>query len=509
MKLFKTPQTKELDEYTIQHEPVDSFVLMERASLAFFNKMLPYLEGDCRICIFAGTGNNGGDALVVARLLLIAGQSVRTFLVNPQNRLSPDCKKAKEKLLAAFPYALMEIDEAEKIIFSSADYVVDGLFGSGLNRPLEGVFAEVVSIINHSGATVFSIDIPSGLFGEDNRNNNPNAIVRADYTFSFQFPKLAFFFSENEPFIGEFSVLDIGLHPQALQDFPSTYFFTEEKDVRSILRPRTKFSHKGTYGHALLIAGSCGKMGAAVLAAKACLRGGCGLLSSYIPSKGYDIMQISVPEAMIECNLHEMVLFDIDLILNDKNRYTAVGIGPGIGTDSKVKHILSDLLKKCKIPIIMDADALNIISESFEMLSRIPKGTILTPHPKEFDRLAGYSSSGYERLQKQLKFAQKHKVTVVLKGANTSVAFPDGRCFFNSTGNPGMATAGSGDVLTGIILSLLAQKYTPEEAALLGVYVHGLAGDFAAGEFSQQGMIAGDIIQSLGKAFLQLNVKND
>jgi len=495
MKLFKTSQIKEIDTYTIQHEPIDSFALMERASLAFFNKMLHFLDGERKICVIAGAGNNGGDALVIARLLLIAGQAVRVFLVNPQNQLSPDCEKAKAKLLAAFPDALTEVDEAEKITILSGDYVVDGLFGSGLNRPLEGIFANVVSIINQSSATVFSIDIPSGLFGEDNRNNNPDAIVRADYTFSFQFPKLAFLLPENESFVGEYSMLDIGLHPQALLDFPSPYYLTEEKDIRSILRPRTKFSHKGTYGHALLIAGSYGKMGAAVLAAKACLRSGCGLLSTYVPPEGNDIMQISVPEAMVESDI------------KDGNKYSAIGIGPGIGTDDFAKQTVSELLKSCNIPTIMDADALNIISESPEMLQRIPKGTVLTPHPKEFDRLAGHSSSGYERLQKQLEFAQEYNVTVVLKGANTSIAFPDGRCFFNTTGNPGMATAGSGDVLTGIILSLLAQKYTPEEAALLGVYLHGLAGDFAAGEFSQHGIIAGDIIQSLGKAFLKLSVK--
>ncbi len=496
MKIFKTSQIKEIDAYTTLHEPVSSFALMERASLAFFNKMLPFLDRDARICVFAGSGNNGGDALVIARLLLISGQAVHVFLVNPQNRLSPDCGKAKAKLLADFPDALTEIGEAAEITVPATGYVVDGLFGSGLNRPLEGVFADVVSIINRIEATVFSIDIPSGLFGEDNRHNNPDTIVRADYTFSFQFPKLAFLLPENESFVGKYSVVDIGLHPQALQNFSSAYFLTEEEDVRSILRPRAKFSHKGTYGHALLIAGSYGKMGAAVLAAKACLRSGCGLLSTHIPSEGYDIMQVSVPEAMVERNAGEMIL----------SRYTAAGIGPGLGTDNQAKHILSGLLKNGRIPVIIDADALNIISESPEMLRQVPEGTILTPHPGEFDRLTGNSPSGYERLQKQLEFAQKYKITVVLKGANTSVAFPDGRCYFNPTGNPGMATAGSGDVLTGIILSLLAQKYTPKEAALAGGYF-GLAGDFAAGEFSQQGMIAGDIIQSLGKAFLKLDIK--
>ena len=502
MKLFKTSQIKEIDQYTIQHEPIDSFTLMKRASCAFVDALFPFLGKGRRICLFAGPGDNGGDALVIARMLLEAGQIVRVFLIHPQNRLSPNCEKAKAELLAAFPDSLTETDEVEKINLVPADYVIDGLFGSGLNRSLEGIFAKTVSLINESGATVFSIDIPSGLFGEDNRLNDKETIVHADYTFSFQIPKLAFLLPENESLVGKFSILDIGLHPQALQDFPSSYYFTEEKDIRAILRPRRRFSHKGDYGHALLIAGSYGMMGAAVLAAKACLRSGCGLLSTAIPREGYEIMQISVPEAMVRfATENEKTLINTDWLLNEKNEFSAIGIGPGLGLGEAAHNTLSALLS-CKIPMIIDADALNRLALSPELLQLLPQGAVLTPHPKEFDRLVGASSSGYERLQKQLVFSQTRQVTVVLKGAYTGVTFPDGRCFFNSTGNPGMATAGSCDVLTGIILSLLAQKYTPEEAALAGVYIHGLAGDLAAETFSQPGMMAGDIVRLLGEAFL-------
>ena len=502
MKIFETCRIKEIDDYTITNEPIASFALMERASCAFLDKMLPYLKTSGQISVFAGPGNNGGDALVVARLLSNMGMQVQVFLVRQGGSLSTDCEKAKEKFCLAFPNMLTEINSVNMIPEPLTGYVVDGLFGSGLSRPLDGIFAEVVALINSSTATVFSIDIPSGLSGEDNFRNRKEAIIRADHTFSFQFPKLSFFLSENEEFIGEFSILDIKLHPQVLHDLPSPYYFMEEKDAKQIAHSysmsfRRKFSHKGDYGHALLIAGSYGKMGAAILAAKACLRTGCGLLSVHVPPEGYVITQISIPEAMVEPEFSpESNHFP--------EKYNAIGIGPGIGVEDDTKTKLFYLLKYSKAPLVIDADALNIISQSPELLREIPPKTILTPHPKEFDRLAGASSSGYERLQKQLEFAEKHHVIVVLKGAHTSIAFPDGRCFFNSTGNPGMATAGSGDVLTGIILSLLAQKYNPEDAALLGVYLHGLAGDIAAVEFSRQSMLAGDIIQSLGKTFLKI-----
>ena len=495
MKFFEASQIKIIDNYTIDNEPIGSFLLMERASCAFTDKVLPLIKTGEPVSVFAGPGNNGGDAFVVARFLALAGITVHVFLVNRSGgSLSADCKKAKEKFCLAFPGRLTEINSVEMITEPLTGYVVDGLFGTGLSRPLEGVFAEVVALINNSRATVFSIDIPSGLLGEDNRQNRKEAIVRADYTFSFQFPKLSFFLPENEEFIGEFSILDINLHPQVLHDLPSPYYFMEEEDVKRMAQPRRKFSHKGDYGHALLVAGSYGKVGAAVLAAKACLRAGCGLLSVHVPLEGIEIVQISVPEAMVEPEI-------LSKTASFLKRYNAVGIGPGMGVDEEAEEMVSYLLKHSEAPLVLDADALNIIAQAPELFQEMPPETIITPHPKEFDRLAGASSSGYERLQKQLNFAEQHRVIVVLKGAHTSIAFPDGRCFFNSTGNPGMATAGSGNVLTGIILSLLAQKYKPEDAALFGVYLHGLAGDIAAGEFSQQSMLAGDIIQFLGKAF--------
>jgi NAD(P)H-hydrate epimerase len=500
MKFFRTSQIKEIDGYTISYEPIDSFALMERASLAFFNEMLPLLDRERLVVVFAGPGNNGGDALVISRYLFIAGVSVSVYLVNPDKKLSPDCALALEKLQNAFPLSVKEIDVPDDVFIPEKSYVVDGLFGSGLSRPIGGFFAEIIRRINNSRADVFSIDIPSGLFGEDNRNNNPETIIKAKYTFSFQFPKLSFLLPENESYVGSWRILDIGLHPQAMENQPSAFYYLEENDIREKLHVRNKFSHKGTFGHALLIAGSYGKMGAAVLSGRAALRTGCGLLSVHLPSLGVDSMQVSLPEAMVEPDENNKIFSGIDLF----EQYDAVAVGPGLGTHETTRKALYRLIEKMNSPVILDADALNLLSGSQDIKGKLPENSILTPHPKEFDRLTSFSASGYERLQKQLDFSAKYRVIVVLKGAHTSISFPDGRCFFNSTGNPGMATAGSGDTLTGIILSLLAQGYFPEDAARMGVYIHGMAGDLAAGKLSQESMLASDISGFLGEVFKSL-----
>jgi NAD(P)H-hydrate epimerase len=503
MKFFKTDQIKAIDAFTVSHEPIDSFALMERASTAFFNEMLPFLEKELPVTVFAGPGNNGGDALVVSRFLLMAGLTVQVYLVNPGKSLSADCNRALEKLKKGYPFSVTEVTDLRQVVIPEKSYIVDGLFGSGLTRPLEGLFAEIVKHINNSRQVVFSIDIPSGLFGEDNRHNNPEAIVKAHYTFSFQFPKLSFLLPENEKQVGDWRILDIGLHPQAIEEQPSSFYYLEEKEIESRLHFRSKFSHKGTYGHAFLIAGSYSKMGAAVLAAKAALKAGCGLLTVHVPAKGVDIMQISQPEAMVDPDADDKVFSSAELSAH----FDAVGVGPGLGLHEKSQKGLLALLETVNRPLVLDADALNMLALSLDMKRKLPENTILTPHPKEFDRLTSPSSSGYERLQKQLDFSQQNKVIVILKGANTCISFPDGRCIFNSTGNPGMATAGSGDTLTGIILSLLAQRYPAEEAAVIGVYIHGMAGDLAARKFSQESLLAGDIADSLGDVFSYLKRK--
>lgn len=269
--------------------------------------------------------------------------------------------------------------------------------------------------------------------------------------------------------------------------------------VNKILKPRDPFTHKGNYGHACLVAGSYGMMGAAVLCAKGCLRSGVGKLTCFIPKVGYGVMQTSIPEAMVKvCG--KKYIKEID----DLNNFDVLGIGPGIGIYKSHALLLQKIFLEYKKPIVIDADALNILSANKKLLQRIPAESIITPHPKEFERLFGKSDSDIERTAQALQMSHQYKIFIVLKGHHTLIAAPDGKTWFNSTGNAGMATGGSGDVLTGILTGLLAQGYSSLEACLLGVYLHGLAGDIAAEELSQNALIAGDIIDNLGNAFKQV-----
>lgn len=501
IKIFATDKVKELDQYTIQHEPISSIDLVERAATVFIHEFCRHYSKQTRIVVFAGQGNNGADALAIARLLNEESYHVETYLFNPTNHLSPDCETNKRRLLNMERVEFTEV-VAEFIppLLSERDVVIDGLFGSGLNRPLTGGYAAVVNYINHSEATVVSIDIPSGLFGEDNRHNDMNAIIKAHQTLTFGFPKLAFLLPENEQYVGEWKVLDIGLHPNIIESEPSTYTLVEEEDISYVLKTRNRFAHKGNFGHALLIAGSKGKMGAALLAAKACLRSGAGLLTVHIPHRCEDVFQGALPEAMLSFDSNDEHFNTVP----ETGSYTAIGVGPGLGQHLESAAALERLLQPNGKPVVLDADALNLVASNKDLQNRIPARSILTPHPKEFDRIVGESTSAYERLMKAQSFAAEHRICIVLKGAYTAVCMPSGNVFFNSCGNPGMATAGSGDVLTGIILGLLAQGYEPENAAVIGVFLHGTAGDLAAAFQSEESMISGDIIDMLGKAYKQI-----
>jgi NAD(P)H-hydrate epimerase len=501
IKIFATGQIKSLDNYTIEHEPVRQVDLVERAATAFTETFLLRYTKQTRVVVLAGQGNNGADALAIARLLVEEHDfiHVETYLFNPATgRLSAACEHNKRRL--------MEISAARLTLVSGPfsppvlgqhDVVIDGLFGSGLNRPLEGGFAAMVAYVNESEATVVSIDMPSGLFGEDNSGNVPKYIMRADETLTFGFPKLSFLLPENAPYVGRWTILDIGLHPNAIAKTPTPYHLVTEADPGKAILPRGKFAHKGDFGHALLVAGSRGKTGAALLAAKACLRSGAGLLTVHLPSCGETAMQSALPEAMLSIDA------DADCIsaLPDVSAFSAIGIGPGLGKHPKSADALKALLLQATCPLVVDADALNLIASNEELLDLLPPGSILTPHPKEFDRLAGSSANGYERLMKAQAFAARRSLIVVLKGAYTATCTVEGNVYFNSSGNPGMATAGSGDVLTGVILGLLASGRQPAEAAVCAVMLHGIAGDLAAATLSEESMIASDIIAFLGKAF--------
>jgi NAD(P)H-hydrate epimerase len=448
--------------------------------------------------IFTGPGNNGGDGLALARMLSESGYHVETFYISFTEKTSHDWGVNRKRLESDKLLKLHVISDAGELPFiSDNDIIVDAIFGSGIKNAITGLAAAVVKHINESASLKIAVDMPSGLFCENNNNNDYEAVVKANHTLCFQFPKLAFMFAENAGCTGEWHLLDIRLHKNAIDSIQTPYRIVELVDILPLLKKRRKFSHKGDYGHGLLVSGSYGKIGAAILSSEAALRTGLGLITCHIPGCGYTAMQGSLPEAMVITDSSESMITDV--VAFDK--FDAVGIGPGIGTSVETQNAVHAFLKGCNKPVVIDADGLNILSLNKQWLDLLQPFSILTPHPGEFDRLAGDSPNGYSRLMKQIEFSAKYKCIVVLKGACTSISLPDGNVFFNSTGNPGMATGGSGDVLTGMILSLLAQGYAPADAAVAGVFIHGLAGDIATSGSSMESIIASDIIKCIGKAF--------
>lgn len=496
MKIFSSKQIKELDDFTIKNEPILSIDLMERAAEKCSKWIRKHISLDSKIIFFCGIGNNGGDGLAIARQLNDYNKEVYVF--PDKNGYSEDFKINFERLEKKniTVNIIRNVDSINKL--NQNDVIVDAIFGSGLNREPNGIYADVINKINKSACKIISIDIPSGLFSDTSSSNN---IIKADFTLTFQFPKLSFLFSENEQFIGSWKMLNIGLHKECIDNLGTSSYYISKNEIRNSLIKRKKFAHKGNFGHSLLIAGSYGKMGAAVLASKACLKSGVGLLTTHIPKVGYDIMQTAIPEAMISFSGSENEITTFP----EYENYSAIGIGPGIGVSRIIQNELKKFLQNCKLPLVLDADALNNLSENKSLLKLLPANSILTPHPKEFDRLTKEHISGYERFLTQKEFSKKFNVILILKGANTSISCPDGNCYFNSTGNSGMASAGSGDVLTGIILSLLSQGYSAVNAAKIGVYIHGLAGDIALSKESVESLIASNIIDNLGKAFNNIN----
>jgi hydroxyethylthiazole kinase-like uncharacterized protein yjeF len=498
MKLFTSEQIRTIDRYTIEHEPIASIDLMERAAGKIAEWLTAKYDQSRSFSVFAGPGNNGGDGLAVARMLSQKKYKVSINIVRISDRLSNDAQTNYERLKNTGIREIYDLHENDPVPrIARDDIIIDAIFGSGLNRPADGLAASVIRFLNSLPNTRISIDIPSGLYGENNTENIPENIIKADVTLTLQFPPISFFYSENEQYTGKWIVLPIGLSPVAIQKTPSPYIYIEPEDIRDCLKKRKKFSHKGTYGNVLLIAGSYGMMGAAVLSARAVLRTGSGLVTVHVPKRGYQIIQTSVPEALVSLDDSESVYSRVP----ELSAFSAIGVGPGLGSEANTQKALYEIIKKTKVSLVIDADGLNILSANKEWLKILPEGTVLTPHPREFERLAGKAGSAFERNNMQIEFARKYNVIVVLKGAYTTTAMPDGTCYFNSTGNPGMATAGSGDVLTGMILSLLGQGYSPANAALIGVYLHGLAGDLAASRSSEESVIAGDIIDNIGKAF--------
>ncbi len=473
---------------------------MERASQKCAAWLLEKSWKNRRHLIFCGKGNNGGDGLAIARMLMQNEIPVSIYILEFGKLGTPDFQINLQRLhdlpstdihfvqsISGFP----EIKEN--------DIVIDALYGSGLNKPLDGLSAELVHHINRSRAIVVSIDVPSGLYLD--RTSIKNTLIKAAYTLTFQCFKLGLLVQENAPFIGEVRVLDIGLHKGFLHSRAAPSFLLDEKTVRHLYKPRQRFGHKGTYGHALVVGGSYGKVGAVVLATKACLSSGAGLTTVFIPKCGYSILQTSAPEAMVLADAEENYL---TILPDDMEKFSSIGIGPGMGTRPETQKLLSFVIRRYNKPLVIDADGLNCLSANKEWLRQLPANSILTPHPKEFDRLFGEQSDDFARIETAQKKARELNVILVLKSHHTLIALPDGLAYFNSTGNAGMAKGGSGDVLTGILTSLLAQGYPPADASLLGVYIHGWAGDFAAQKFSKEAMLPSHLIQCLSDVFLTL-----
>ena len=501
MKIFSSKQIREADAYTIRHEPVASIDLMERASKAFVKSFVNRYSADTIVWIFCGTGNNGGDGLAIGRLLHEKNYEVKILVVRMSEKSSADFatneKRTPNKVAMSTVGSIDQLPDIPEGIV-----VIDAIFGSGLDRPVTGLFATVINNINRSGASVVSVDIASGLFAD--QPGSDGAIIQPQLTISFQLPKMAFLLPENHLWVGDWEVVDIGLSQVFIDETDCPDIFLRPAGIIAMLKTRDKFAHKGVFGRALLVAGSTGKIGAAILSSRACLRSGAGLLTVHVPGCGYEIMQIAVPEAMVSIDKADRFVSYLPENLN----YDVAGIGPGIDTREETVHLLEELLSRYRQPMVIDADALNIISQHKHLKAKIPGQSILTPHPKEFERIAGTWDNDYQRLDLQRNFSVNYGVFVVFKGAYTTITTPDGQAFFNSTGNPGMATAGSGDVLTGIITSLLGQAYTPVEAAVIGVYLHGLAGDLGAREQGEEALIAGDIIAFIARAFRQLKSVN-
>ncbi len=497
MKIFTSKQIRECDHFTIQREPVSSITLMERAAEECSNWLANHIQNHTRFLIFCGNGNNGGDGFAISRLLYQKGFDVEVFIDTDNYVYLDDAKLNFNQVKDISGIEIKDFDEAHNINFSKNDVIIDAFFGSGLNRNIEGKTSELIKLLNKIEARKISIDIPSGLFADV--NINPNSIVfKADHTLSFQFWKQSFLHPETGIFTGKIHLLNIGLSEEYIQNTPTHQYIICETLIQNIYKPRNEFSHKGSYGKTCIIGGSFGKIGAAVLATKAALKAGSGLTFTLAPKCGYEVLQSSCPEAMYLYGGEDFISnFEIE-----KNM--VCGIGPGLGTDPQTEAVFFNFLQLYNQPVVLDADALNLISKHPENLNLIPKNSIITPHPKEFERLFGKTENSFERLILAQNKAKNLGIFIVLKDHHTQIITPEGLVYYNITGNSGMAKGGSGDVLTGIITSLLSQNYSSQEAAIFGVWLHGKAGDLASEKHSKEAMLPFDLINELGNVFKML-----
>jgi ADP-dependent NAD(P)H-hydrate dehydratase / NAD(P)H-hydrate epimerase len=495
MKLLNNSQMRISDAYTCERLAIQSSMLMDRAAEACTNEILKRIDNSKSVCIICGPGDNGGDGFSIAIKLKHRGFNVSVIEIESDN-----CSENQSHYKSIYLS-----DNGSLVYFKSktsidnADIVVDAIFGSGLSRPVEGIYAELIHAINECKSFVISIDSPSGFLTENEMPPDYIA-VKANWTLCFHCPKLMYFFKESVEYVGEWTVLDIGIITPNSEEFKSSefpFYYTIDRDLNDELKRRSVFDHKGVFGNALIVAGSEGKMGAATLCVKACVKSGAGKTTAFIPASALSIMQISVPEAM--CILSD----EPTLLAGSINPEFAdvVCFGPGAGQASETAMLLKLLIQQTSNPLLIDADGINILSENLTWLAFLPALTILTPHAIELDRLVGKSNTSFERFEKARALSQKFNLIIVLKGAYSAIILPNTNVYFNSTGNPGMAKGGSGDVLSGIITALLSQGLSPETACKLGVFIHGLAGDIAAESNSEIAMTPSDLIDELGSAF--------
>ena len=504
MKIFSTKQIYEAAAATIAKEGIPSYNLMERAGGYIYQWMHQRLQGQpVPIKVFCGIGNNAGNGLVVARLLLKNGYNVDTYIVNCSDKRSPDFLKAYDALKSEVKKWPEIIKSAEDFpVISPQDIVVDAIFGIGLNRCPEAWIQQLFVKINESKAYTLSIDIPSGMYGDRGLDEN-DIVIQATFVLSFMSPKLAFFLPDTGKYINMWDSIDIGLEPEFLNTIETDVSLISKPEIQQMYKGRSQFTHKGMFGHSLIIGGSFGKIGAVQLAAKAALRSGSGLVTAYVPQIGVPILQTAIPEVMVETdNFNGKVFEEIDF----QTEANAIAIGPGMGTDEKTVNAMDSFLKSQKAPIVIDADAINIIAKRPALMEQVPNLSIFTPHPGELERLIGKWKDDFDKLEKAAKYAKNHNIIIVLKGAHTITMY-DMKLYINTTGNPGLSTAGTGDVLTGVITGHLAQGYHPVEASIMSVYLHGLSADIAVNQYGIEGLIAGDVTEFLGRAVMDLFAK--
>jgi hydroxyethylthiazole kinase-like uncharacterized protein yjeF len=471
LPLLTSPQIREADAFTTVNEPISSLDLMERAAKAFVGWFVNHFpDKEKSISIYCGTGNNGGDGLAIARMLNDHHYNALNIKIARFTEKSSDDFNANLNRLQQTRVQLSELHSGTSLLPEESDIIIDALLGSGLNKPLEGDHKRLVNHLNSLKKTTVAVDVPTGFF-TDGEISGDAMVLKADLVITFQAPKINFLLPESAPYIKCWEAVNIGIHEKFVRSLHSPYQAVEEKDIRQMLRPRARFTNKGTYGHSLIVAGQAETMGAALLCASACAYAGSGLTTACVPGSGLNALNSYLPEVMA------LVRNGFEIVKIEWDSFSAIGIGPGLGKEEDAIMLLTDILTNFKKPLVIDADALNLLAIHRELWREIPKNSILTPHMKEFDRLFGDHTNWWQRMQTGIRKAQEHKVFIVLKNDYTLTISPEGKVYFNTTSNPAMATGGMGDVLTGVITSLLAQKYSSEDACIIGCYIHGKAGD--------------------------------